>query len=115
MNPEKVFKMMLTFQNPVFLIALSALGYALATLAMKHMADTPSIWPLIFIIGFFALAILFEVIVLRQENLAFTYVAILALEAMLVVVISVFIGETLSMREITGGVIVLIGAAILWG
>ncbi|WP_133117357.1 hypothetical protein [Paramylibacter kogurei] len=107
--------MMLTFQNPVFLIALSALGYALATLAMKHMADTPSIWPLIFIIGFFALAILFEVIVLRQENLAFTYVAILALEAMLVVVISVFIGETLSMREITGGVIVLIGAAILWG
>lgn len=103
-----------TLNSSFLLIFLSALGYAAATLAMKNMAGTPSIVALVLIFVFFAGAIVFEIFVLKQERLAFTYVAILGLEALLLIGISVAIGEGLSAREWAGAVLVLVGAAVLW-
>lgn len=106
--------MTLSLDNPLLLIPVSALGYALATVAMKGMAGNPSALMLIAIATLFAVAIGVEILVLRKQGIAFTYVAILALEALVLIAIALAFGETMQPREWLGAGVILLGVALLW-
>lgn len=98
----------------VILILVAAGGYAIAAILMKLSATTG---PLQGILGGIAivllLTVLAEIALLRQMELSNVYVAILAIETLLVIGYALLAGEHLSQREIAGGVLVLAGTVLV--
>jgi len=93
----------------VSLITLSALGYAIATAGMKlasHQWTTAAAF--LMITGLMA-ATAGEIVLLRQSNLAIIYICILAVESLLILGLAAFWGDHLSISQLSGAALVLIG------
>jgi drug/metabolite transporter (DMT)-like permease len=99
--------------KPLFLITLCALGYAVATVAMKMASDTPHIIIYAAIAACLVAAVAGEVLLLQRTHLGIAYIAILGVETVIVLLVAAFMGEGLSGREVAGGLIVLVGAGVL--
>ena len=99
--------------RPTTLIILSGLGYAAATLAMKAASSTPSLIAISAIGLCLCLAVLAEVLLLQRTDLGLAYIAVLAAETTIIVLVASAIGEGLGLRDLAGGALVLFGAAVL--
>ncbi|SNT16424.1 hypothetical protein [Tropicimonas sediminicola] len=96
------------------LLALgAALGYTIATIIMKYMADTTDTLLIGAVAAVLALTVIAEVHLLRQVDLGLAYVAIIATESILVLLFALMIGETLSPREMAGAALVVAGAVMV--
>lgn len=99
--------------KPLFLITLCALGYAVATVGMKMASNTPHITIYLAIAACLVAAVVGEVLLLQRTHLGLAYVAILCAETVIVLLAAAWMGEGLTGREMTGGLIVLVGAGVL--
>ena len=102
-----------TLTRPLVLVVLCAIGYTIATFAMKSASSTPLPGTLALIALALALAVVAEVALLRQKPLGVAYLTILAGETAAVLLLSLRLGETLSPGQIAGGVLVMGGLALL--
>jgi multidrug transporter EmrE-like cation transporter len=99
--------------RPLFLLIMTALAYVGSTIAMKSTASQISPFAVLSLALFLAAAGTLEVLVLRQVSLAAAYLTIIGLEALLILLYGIAIGEGLSLREFAGGALVLVGAVVL--
>lgn len=97
----------------LLLMALTAGGYALATLGMKLAADQMNAVAVTLMAAGLAGAAFAEIALLRQANLATIYLGIIAVESLLVLTVAVMIGDRLTTLQISGGAMVLIGLALV--
>lgn len=96
------------------LLALgAALGYTIATILMKYMADRVDTLLIAAVAVVLVLTVVAEVQLLKQVDLGLAYVAIIATESILVLLFAYFIGESLSPRELVGGALVVTGAVMV--
>ena len=102
--------------QPVAILALiSAVFYCVAMVAMKSLAELPSIGLALIIAAALLTAGAFEVFALRQERLGLIYIGILGAEVLILGAISfLHFDETYTVRELAGMGLVLIGTAIAW-
>ena len=97
----------------VGLLTFTALGYSLATVAMKSYAHHPGAAALAVIATGLALAVLAEVILLRQGNMSLVYLGIIVVETVLVLCYAAAVGHGLSLSQMGGAVLVLAGVGLL--
>lgn len=100
--------------KPIHLIGLSSLCYVIATVAMKQAASGAGLAAFLVLAACLAGAAAFEILTLRLITLGGTYLAILAVETLLILGLAAAIGEGLSPREIAGAAFVMVGAVILF-
>ena len=94
---------------------LSAVGYVLATVAMKYWDSSPKIAIAALIVICLVSAVHFEIIALRGSALALTSVLIIGIETLLAFALgSALFGETYSKTTIAGAVLVLAGVALIY-
>lgn len=79
---------MILLTKPIVLIALCAISYASATVAMKSAAHTPNVAVLAVVAICLTLAVVAEVMLMRNMAMGLTYVAILGAETVLVLTCS---------------------------
>ncbi|MDC0343412.1 5-aminolevulinate synthase [bacterium] len=107
----------MTFSLPVSvmmtLLLLAAGGYALATVGMKLASGSISIIAVMLIILGMTGATVAEVYLLRGADLPVIYLAIVTCETLLVLIYATYIGETLSLSQVSGGALVLSGFALV--
>ena len=106
---------MYAFFSPVLvgLILATSLGYLMATAGMKLAATTPGLGPLGLICVGLACAAIAEIALLRSNSLPTVYVAILALETVLVMGFAAWMGDSFGMRHAVGAALVLAGIALV--
>lgn len=93
----------------VCLMGFAAGGYALATLGMKLASDQLNTVALaLMIVGFVAAAAL-EIVLLKNANLALIYIGIMVVESVLVMVFAAMLGDTLTVKQLSGAAMVLLG------
>jgi multidrug transporter EmrE-like cation transporter len=103
------------FQPVAILALIAALFYCIAMVAMKSLAELPTIGLALIIAAALLAAGTFEVLALRQERLGLIYVGILGAEVVILGALSfLHFEETYSVRELAGMGIVLVGIAIAW-
>jgi len=95
------------------LLSMTALGYALATVAMKNYAIQPGGLAVAAIAGGLVIAVLAEIILLRQGNMSLVYLGIIVAETTLVLCYASFIGNGLSLPQLGGAVLILAGVGLL--
>ncbi|MCA0920973.1 5-aminolevulinate synthase [Pseudooceanicola nanhaiensis] len=96
------------------LIFLTALGYALATAGIKLTSDgAPGLFPLLAITTGFLIATVSEVLLLRGTELSTAYLLIVAAETILVLAFALSLGDSLSPRQVLGGLAVIIGMVLV--
>lgn len=99
--------------RPPVLILLCGAGYALATVWMKTAAASPA-WPVLVAIAVcLSASVVAEVLLLRQHSIGVIYLAIIVTESLLVLFAAFLIGDGLSLRQVFGAVVILIGAGIV--
>ncbi len=103
----------LTFSTIAVLVGLTAIGYAVATAGMKLSTGAPTGLGLALVVGGLLLAVIAEITLLRGNNLAIVYLAIIAVESLLVLCFAIAIGETLNMQQIAGAGLLLGGVALV--
>ncbi|MGB5863103.1 MAG: 5-aminolevulinate synthase [Sulfitobacter sp.] len=103
----------LTPLTTVAILALTAASYTVATVGMKQFSGAPGILAIALITGGLAVAVVMEVILLRQGNLSLVYLGIMIAETALVLVYAYSIGHGLSLGQVTGAAFVLFGIAIM--
>ncbi|MCB1312521.1 MAG: 5-aminolevulinate synthase [Sedimentitalea sp.] len=104
----------LSYGLAVPLLVLTGIGYAVATAGMK--LSTGDGWTsvaLALVVGGLLVAVLAEITLLRSANLAVIYLAIIAIETLLVLVFAAMIGDTLSPPQLAGAGLVLGGMALV--
>ena len=102
-------------QSVSLLALISAFFYCVAMIAMKSLAELPSIGLALIIAAALLTAGVFEVFALRQERLGLIYVGILGAEVVILGTVSLLhFDEAYSRRELVGMGLVLIGTAIAW-
>ena len=99
--------------RPVILILIASIGYGAATICMKGASTSFSLFPILAIAACLAAAVLAEVVLLRQVHLGLAYVVILGVETVLVMITAYALGEGLGPRQLTGAMLVLIGAGVI--
>ncbi|WP_420332862.1 hypothetical protein [Roseibium sp.] len=103
------------FNSVAILALISAFFYSVAMVAMKSLAELPSIGLALIIGAALLTAGAFEVFALRQERLGLIYIGILGAEVIFIgAMTQLHFGESYSVRELTGMGLVLIGTAIAW-
>ena len=103
------------FQSVALLALVSAFFYCIAMIAMKSLAELPSIGLALIIGAALLTAATFEVFALRHERLGLIYVGILGAEVVILGVFSLLhYEESYSARELAGMGLVLVGTAIAW-
>lgn len=105
--------MTLLNNQALLLIALSAIGYGIATLGLKMGSNNPGWMPMGIIILGFGLAILAEIEVLRRVDIGVAYISIIGLETLIVLSYAWVIGEALNLRQVGGAGMVVAGLAVL--
>lgn len=105
--------MLILLNRPIVLIALCAIAYAVATLAMKTAAQSPHLALVVAIFLCLTIAVLAEIILMRNLAMDVTYIAILAAETLLVLTFSYVTGEVPTVKQVMGAVLVLGGAALV--
>lgn len=103
----------LTSFSTMSLMALTALGYALATVGMKHATYAPGVLAVTLISAGLIAAVLAEVALLRNGNLSLVYLGIIVAESALVLGYAMWIDQGLSFRQMFGAVLVLGGIMVL--
>lgn len=99
--------------RPAVLIVFCALAYAGATVAMKAASHTAGPGVMLLIVLCLCGAVVAEVLLMRRMDLSLTYIAILATETTLVLLVALWLGEALSLRQILGAGLVLAGAVLV--
>lgn len=95
------------------LALLAAMGYGVATIGMKLASDSWTVPAMgLILLGFFA-ATQAEIVLMRGVNLSVLYLAIIAVETLIVLTYAFSIGEGLSPRESLGGVLIFAGLAVV--
>lgn len=98
----------------VFILG-SALLYAGSMVLMKMWGQIPPVFLLTVIALLIGGGVYFEIGALQAERLGIVYVLILGIEVVLIAVASAFwFGETFTWKEITGGLLIVVGTAIAW-
>lgn len=97
----------------LFLIVLSAVGYAVATIGMKLASTTVTAGALAIILAGFVAASLAEVALLRKAELGVIYITIVGVETLLVLAFAAMIGEGPNLRTLAGAGLVLAGIALV--
>lgn len=103
----------ISMTTTVFLMALTAGGYAIATLGMKIASDQMNALALALMAMGLAAAALAEITLLRQANLAVIYMGIIAVETLLVLTVAAIIGDRLTPLQLSGAALVLVGMALV--
>lgn len=91
------------------LLCITAAGYAVATIGMKAASGGATSIAAFFILAGFAIAVVAEVIVLRQGNMSLVYMGIIVAETVLVLGYASSIGNGLSAPQMAGAGLVLLG------
>ncbi len=99
--------------RPGFLIVAAALGYVAATYLMKLVAQSGNCGYVGMIAPALLLSVVAEILLLRRVELGLAYIAIIAVETLLVLAIASAIGEGLSPREWLGGSLVIAGTLLV--
>lgn len=99
----------ISMTTTLILMALTASGYAIATLGMKIASDQMNALALALMATGLAGAALAEITLLRQANLSVIYLGIIAVETILVLSVAALIGERLTPLQLSGGALVLVG------
>lgn len=95
------------------LVVGAAVFYVVTMLLMKHWGVLPPLAMAVMIAGALALGSWCEIEALKVERLSAIYVAILGVECLLISLASfAFLGEQVSVRELTGGLIILTGVFV---
>jgi len=98
-----------------FLIALSiitATGYAAATVGMKLAAGGSFAIAIAIMAAGFVAAAVCEIILMRQVEVALIYVFVIGIETLMVLTFAFWIGETLSVAQLSGAALVVGGLAL---
>ena len=99
----------------LLIVAGSALAYTAAMIAMKSWAKLPELWVGAAIVLFMVLAVAMEIVILRTQRLGMIYVSILAVEVVLIALVTTLVfKESYSMREVAGCGLVILGAGLAW-
>ncbi|MEM7498198.1 MAG: EamA family transporter [Pseudomonadota bacterium] len=97
----------------VLLVTGSAAFYAATMILMKHWGAVPPVAMALLIAVAFALGSWCEIEALRTERLSAIYVAILGIECVIIAVASfLFLGETMSVREMAGAGLIVVGVSL---
>jgi small multidrug resistance pump len=97
----------------IALILTAALGYSAATIGMKMGSSAlTGLAILVMTLGFVA-AIFGELTVLRSANLGPIYIAIIGVESLIVMLYAWYIGEAMSLRQISGASLVIFGLVLV--
>lgn len=98
----------------LFLVVITASGYAVATIGMK-IASTDG--ALITALGFIAVglmgAVLAEVVLLRHASLTMVYIGIVVFESLLVLAYATYASGSVNFAQLSGAALVLGGFAIV--
>jgi hypothetical protein len=95
------------------LLALTASGYAIATIGMKLASGGISTLSLFVIAGGLLLAVAMEIILLRIGNMSLVYLGIVVAETVLVLAYAHSVGHGLNLIQMFGAGLVLIGVVLL--
>ena len=95
------------------LAVLAAIGYGVATIGMKLASDNWSTPAFTLISLGFVAAVLAEIVLMRGITLGVLYLVIIAFETIIVLGYAFAIGEGLSPKEALGGVMILLGLAVV--
>jgi hypothetical protein len=99
--------------RPLLLVPLAAFAYAAATFGIKLASTNVSAPAVVLIIGGFFLATVAEAALFRQTDLGVVYLAIIAVETLVVLGIAALIGEGLNFKQMLGAGFVLTGIALV--
>ncbi len=97
----------------VAILLLTAGAYAIATVGMKQFSGTPGLLAMGLIAGGLFVAVMMEMILLRQGNLSLVYLGIMVAETALVLGYAYSIGHGLTLGQITGAGFVLFGIVVM--
>ncbi|MGB5836285.1 MAG: 5-aminolevulinate synthase [Albidovulum sp.] len=100
-------------RNSIYLIPLTAMAYAVATLGIKMYSDMISPAAIALIVGGFTIATLAEAHLLRTLHLGTLYMVIMVTETVLVLCLAAMIGEGLSFKQLIGAGFVLGGMVLV--
>lgn len=103
----------MSIATTVALMTLTAIGYAVATLGMKLAADQFSTLALALMAAGLTGAAFAEVALLRQASLPVIYLGIIGFETLLVLCIAAAIGDVLSLQQLSGALLVLLGMVLV--
>lgn len=103
----------ISMTTTLILMALTASGYAIATLGMKIASDKINALALALMATGLAGAALAEITLLRQANLSVIYLGIIAVETILVLSVAALIGDRLTPVQLSGGALVLVGMILV--
>lgn len=95
------------------LLVTAAGGYALATIGMKLASGSVTAFALVLVMLGMAAAAVAEIILLRNAELPVIYLAVIVTETLLVMVYAATIGETLSLSQLSGGLLVITGFSLV--
>lgn len=95
------------------LMTLTAIGYALATIGMKHATQSMGFLAIALITVGLLGAVLAEVALLRNGNLSLVYLGIIVAESALVLSYAMWIGHGLSLQQAAGAGLVICGIMVL--
>jgi multidrug transporter EmrE-like cation transporter len=99
--------------RPVLLVLLCAAAYVVATYSMKLAATSPTPMIVGIICACLSCAVVAEVQLLRHYPISLAYVAILAIESLMILGIAYAIGEGLGSKQMLGAVLVLVGTLLV--
>ena len=93
---------------------LSATAYVISTVGMKYWDILPKFFSITLIAGMLAIAVYFEILALRQAELAITLILIIGLEAVIALLLgSLVLGESYSFGNLTGTALVIAGVIMI--
>ncbi|MGR3378173.1 5-aminolevulinate synthase [Salipiger abyssi] len=98
-----------------FLVLGTAAGYALATIGMKFASQGQSLPGIVLTALGFLIAFLSEIWLMRQAELPVIYIAIIAVETLMVLLYAAWIGEGPSLKQALGAGMVLAGLVVVAG
>ncbi len=105
----------LSFYSVIFLMTLTAAGYALATIGMKITSISHSAAGMAIIALSLGGAAFAEIALLRHASLPMVYLGIVCAETLLVLGYAAFADQGITLPQIGGGLLVLAGFALVCG
>lgn len=103
----------LPWSAALILMALTAGGYALATIGMKMTVSSHGPMPIAIIVLGLAGAALAEIVLLRHATLPLVYLGIIVTETILVLGYAAWFQDELTMSQLGGAFLVLTGFALV--
>lgn len=95
------------------LVTLAGIGYATATYFMKQAAETGALASAGLAMLVFQGVVITEVLLLRNMDLSKAYMLVIGVESLMVILVALWLGETMSLCKIAGGGLVLFGLVMI--